>query len=88
MPGQTFSWPAQRIDMVIKALELCIERLSPHAAKSAEVQCRRDDYVFLKELLTARVPDPDGSVRVTIDPAAAALIKAALLSYSAELKKS
>ena len=88
MGEQVIVWPLQKVELLIKALDFCIERLAP-MAKDSEIKSRRDQYVYIKGLVTkAMKTAKEGSISLSINEEAAALIKPAVVSYVAEVQKS
>jgi hypothetical protein len=75
------------VRLLVGALDFCIARLAPHVSKSPLIGYRRDQYAHVRKLiLSARAPKK-GDIQLRIDEKVAALIRPAVVSYIAELKK-
>ena len=87
MGEQVIVWPMPKVELLLKALDFCMQKLKP-MAKEPEIKTRLDQYAFIKDLVVkAKAASTDGSISVTINDEAAALIKPAVVSYVAELQK-
>ena len=84
MQTRQVAWSESQRDIILKALDLSLERLSPFMnSPDKNLKEKHAGYERLSKKLSAQKPDGDGMFRLDLDEDSAAMIKSAVVSFRA-----
>jgi len=84
----TFMWRKPLMDLMVEALNLCLQEIEKNAAPgNTKVKDKLDEYLWTRNFLAERAPENGHTVAITLDTEVLQIIKGALLYYSQHLKR-